>query len=254
MSLPRSGREYGSRGRVGLAVPQANPTAEPEIAALMPAGVSLLATRLTSTEPDPPTRFIGYLENLDATLRSYDVLQLDAVGFACSAASYLSGAQREAAVVAGIEARIGAPVITGGMAIRAALAALGLQRIAIVAPYPAVVVDASVAYFEAAGHEVVVHHRVVTRTADTRSIYELGSADALAAARQLDLSRADGLLLTGTGMPTLAAIEALGPELGRPVFSTNLCLAWALCRALGLEAPPGPHPLLNGWQARRVLL
>ncbi|MCU0761155.1 MAG: hypothetical protein MUF07_18405 [Steroidobacteraceae bacterium] len=143
-------------------MPQANPTAEPEAAALLPPGVSLLATRLTSTEPDPPTRFVGYLENLGTTLRSYDVLRLDAVGFACSASSYLVGAHREAAIVAELDARLGAPVITGGMAIRAALAALGLRRIAMIAPYPQVVVDAGAAYFTAAGHEVVVRHRVVT--------------------------------------------------------------------------------------------
>jgi maleate isomerase len=251
MSAPKHEREYGSRGRVGLAVPQANPTAEPETAALLPPGVSLLATRLTSAEPDPPKRFVGYLENLGTTLRSYDVLRLDAVGFACSASSYLVGAEREAAIVAELDARLGAPVITGGMAIRAALAALRLRRIAIIAPYPQVVVDAGAAYFTAAGHEVVRKHRVVTRTVDTRSIYELSSADALAAARQLDLSGAEGLLITGTGMPSLAAVETLGPELGIPVLSTNLCLAWALCRALGIDTPAGPHPLINGWQQRR---
>ena len=102
--------------------------------------------------------------------------------------------------------------------------------------------------------EIVLKHRVVTRTADTRTIYELGSADAIAAARGLDLAGADCLLFTGTGMPTLAAIETLGPELGIPVLSTNLCLAAALCRALGVEPPAGPHPLLNGWQSHRALL
>ena len=74
------------------------------------------------------------------------------------------------------------------------------------------------------------------------------------ARRGVDLAGADCLLFTGTGMPTLAAIETLGPELGIPVLSTNLCLAWSICRALGVTPPPGPHPLLNGWQARRALL
>lgn len=254
MNKRHPGREYGSLGRVGLAVPQANPTAEPEVAALLPPGVSLLSTRLTSTEPDPPTRFVGYLENLGTTLCSYDVLRLDAVGFACSASSYLVGAERESLLVGELSAQVGAPVITGGMAIRAALAALGLRRIAMIAPYPQAVVDAGAAYFTAAGHEIVVRHRVVTRTTDTRSIYELGSADVLAAARTLDFADADGLLITGTGMPSLAAIETLEPQLGIPVLSTNLCLGWALCRALGVELPPGPHPLMNGWQGRLRLL
>ena len=250
----RATREYGSRGRVGLAVPQANPTAEPETAALLPAGVNLLASRITSREPDPAKRFRAYLEDFGQTLATYDILKLDVIGFACSASSYVLGEQREAELVAAHAARMGCPVITCGLAIRAGLAAVGARRVAIVAPYPAFVVEACGAYFAAAGHEIVLKHRVVTRTADTRTIYELGSADAIAAARSLDLEGADCLLFTGTGMPTLAAIETLGPELGIPVLSTNLCLAWAICRSLGVTPPPGPHPLLNGWQARWAML
>jgi maleate cis-trans isomerase len=51
-------------------------------------------------------------------------------------------------------------------------------------------------------------------------------------------------------MPSLPAIRALGPSLGIPIISTNLCLAWALTRRLGLPVTAGPHPLLNGWQER----
>jgi maleate isomerase len=254
MSAQHPGREYGSRGRVGLAVPQANPTAEPEAAALLPAGISLLASRITSREPEPAVRFVAYLEDFGQTLASYDILKLDAIGFACSASSYLVGEKRESEITHALSQRMGCPVITGGQAIRAGLAAVGARRVAVIAPYPPFVVEACGGYFAAAGHEIVLRHRVVTRTADTRTIYELGSADAIAAARGLDLAGADCLLFTGTGMPTLAALETLGPELGIPVLSTNLCLAWAMCRALGVEPPAGPHPLFNGWQARRALL
>lgn len=243
-------REYGARGRLGIAVPQANPVVEPEFNALVPDGVSLIATRLVSSEPDQRTRFTNYFEDLGETLRSYDTLRLDALGFACTASSYLVGAEPEQALVAELSDRLGYPVITGGQAILSALSALGIQQLAVVAPYPQFVLDAGGEYLRAAGLTITVKHRVVTRTSDTRTIYELGSADAIAAAETLDLDGAQCLLFTGTGMPSLRAIDTLGAKLGIPVLSTNLCLAWALCMRIGAEPPGGTHPLFNGWQDR----
>lgn len=243
-------RDYGSMGRIGIAVPQANPTVEPEFAALLPRGTSLLTCRLASREADQHRRFAGYLENLPKTLETYDTLRPDIVGFACTASSYLLGEARETALVAEFEAAFGSPIVTGGQAILAALRALGARRLAVLAPYPEFVVEAGGRYLADAGFEIVSKLRITTRTSDTRTIYELGHRDALAGTRELDLSRADCLLFTGTGMPSLPAIRALGGELGIPVISTNLCLAWALVGRLGLSVPSGPHPLFNGWQER----
>jgi maleate isomerase len=244
------GRDYGSKGRIGIAVPQANPTVEPEFSVLLPSGTSLLACRLASREADQHRRFVGYLENLSKTLETYDTLRPDVIGFACTASSYLVGERRENELVAQFETAFGAPMITGGQAILAALRALGARRLAVLAPYPEFLVDAGSRYLAEAGFEIVSKLRVTTRMSDTRSIYELSHRDALAGTRDLDLSRADCLLFTGTGMPSLPAIRALGPSLGIPVISTNLCLAWALIRRLGFPVPVGPHPLLNGWQER----
>jgi len=243
-------RDYGSMGRIGIAVPQANPTVEPEFSALLPRGTSLLVCRLASREIDQGRRFIGYLEDLPKTLETYDTLRPDILGFACTASSYLLGATREIELVAQFEAAFGAPLITGGQAILAALHALGARRLAVLAPYPEFVVEAGGRYLADAGYEIVSKVRISTRSRDTCTIYELSHRDALAGVHELDLARADCLLLTGTGMPSLPAISALGERMDIPVVSTNLCLAWALSRRLGLRVPQGAHPLFNGWQER----
>jgi maleate isomerase len=242
-------REYGSRGRVGVSTPQANPVVEPEMSALLPAGVSLLVSRLVCAEPDQRLRFTAYMENLGDTLKSYDILKPEVLGFACTASSYVVGPEREKRLIDGVSEAAGYPIITGGQAIIAAMQSLGIKRVAVAAPYPQWVLDESHGYYAAAGFQVVTHRRIETRTTDTRTIYELSSRDGLAAARGMDVSSADALLFTGTGMPTLAAIEALG-DLGIPVLSTNICLPWAVSRSLGVTGAEGAHPLLNGWQER----
>ena len=56
---------YGWRGRVGLIVPPANMTVEPEVADMLPKGVSLHATRLPGQVSEDTSiglreRFEGY--------------------------------------------------------------------------------------------------------------------------------------------------------------------------------------------------
>ncbi|MDB5365225.1 MAG: Asp/Glu racemase [Rhodospirillales bacterium] len=70
-------------------------------------------------------------------------------------------------------------------------------------------------------------------TARRHPIFDLAD-DAVADA----LSRAcampgEGVLMTGTGMPTLHAMSMVAAS--KPVLSSNLCLAWSLLTSLGYE-------------------
>lgn len=201
-----SKEDYGSRGRVGVAPPQANPTVEPEFAACLPPHVSLLVTRLVSKCFEPRDRYVEYYEKLDSTLDSFDTLRLDAFAFACTAASYVAGIDRETKDMAAISAKRGYPIITGGQAIIAALKKLNVKKIVIGAPYPVWIIDMAKAYYQAGGFEILAAHRIVTASTDTRSIYELSAEDAIASVKAMDTKGADAILFTGSGMPSLRAI------------------------------------------------
>ena len=229
-------REYGPGGWVGVGVPQANPTVEAEMRRLMPADMEILTARLVSRAPTSVERLIDYYDGLGRTLDSYDVLRPDVFGFACTGSSYLVGAEREAEFVAEAEARLGCPFITAAQAILDALEALGVRRVALLAPYPADIVEAGVAFWQSAGLSVVQVMTIDLHSDDTRGIYALRSADALAALDGGVSGQAEALLMSGTGMPTLAALAPAAAQLGRPVLSSNYCLAWALRRALGEDA------------------
>lgn len=255
MESHMSKKDYGSKGRVGVGTPQANPTVEPEFAACLPPGVSLLVTRLVSKCFEPKDRYREYFENLDQTLDSFDTLKLDAFAFACTAASYLIGLDRESVEIAALSKKRGYPVITGGQAIIAALKKLGVKRIAAGAPYPAWVLDMCKTYYQAAGFEILSMTQIKIASADTRAIYELSADDAIAALKGMDTKGADCVLFTGSGMPSLRAIQEGQKLKGLPVLSTNLCMAWALADRLGLAGwGRGDHKLLNGWQERIATL
>ena len=245
-------RDYGSAACIGVAVPQANPTVEPEFQALAADGVSILTTRLQGSRTDSKNRLIGYLDGLQETLDAYDIAPLDAVAFACTGISYIVGDERCEGELKRLSEKFGYPIISAASAIRVALQHLGARKIAVFAPYPEWLSKLSYGYWANAGFDVVASASAPMDASDTRSVYKIRSQDIANNVGVLDMSEADALILTGTGMPTLKAIPALSEHLGLPVLSSNLCLAWAAMTKCGLKLPGGStvEPLFSGWKER----
>ena len=231
-------REYGRAGTIGVGVPQANTTVEAELRALVPDGVNLVTARLQGSRTDSRTRLLEYFQGLGATLDSFDVAPLRAFGFACTGSSYLLGVQKDRAAFAELSQQRGYAVIPATEAILDALKEIGGRRIALVSPYPDWLTEAGIAYWTEAGAEIVEVAKVAGDTADTRNVYDVTSADAVATAKRLRTRDFDALLMSGTGMPTLRAVGELSLAFSKPVLSSNLCLAWAMGRKLGLAGKP----------------
>ncbi|MCX7322931.1 MAG: hypothetical protein NTZ14_00515 [Hyphomicrobiales bacterium] len=216
---------------LGLITPMGNPCAEPEISILT--GAALLTARVTSRSADSRTRLGDYIGAIGPALASFDQAPLTAAGFACTC-YYLRGPEAEARDMAAHAERAGCPVITATEAIRAMCGALGLSRLALMAPYPAWLVDEAKRYFGAVGLEIVAHAGLPADLADTRGIYRLSPAAVADVAARLDHAGADAVLIGGTGMPSLPFVVA--EQLGKPVFSSNMALASALLSAQMDEA------------------
>lgn len=250
MDAPTRHADYGPRARVGVATPQANPTVEPEMRALLPAAVGVYATRLSHGSALLAERLEHYISHIPDAIRSFGPMRLAAFGFGCTGTSYHAGRQREDALAAAAERDCGVPVISAAQAIREALATLGARRIALLSPYPEDLAEAGYRYWQQADVPVIARLRVDPSLVDTHRIYEFTSADALAALRTLwqqpEARAADCVLASGTGMPTVGALRQFAGECSVPVLSSNLCLAWALLRRAAPElAPPAPMALLR---------
>jgi maleate isomerase len=245
-------REYGRAGLFGLLTPQGNPTAEPEMRILLPPQTSMLCARLTSRGDDLHRRLTDYFERLSTFIDQFDDTTFDAIGFACTGSSYGLGAEEERSQLASIETRKGYPVVTAAGAVEQALRALAIQAIALVSPYPAWLTDACRAHWERRGVRVTATLQLPPAS-PAQPIYAHTTAALLGRVKPFDTHGAEAVLLAGTGMPSLRALQPLEGAHGVPILSSNLCLAWALAKITG-RAQPGPESrLYGGWSSRLAI-
>ena len=210
---------------IGVGTPQANPTVEIEFQRFMQGPVHAMFTRLTSNAESPNDRLIEYMVQMPAALDSFDTMPLSAFAFACTGSAYLLGDEREEKITNELMQRHGIHVVTATQAIRRELEGRGATRIAMLAPYPVDLVEAAVKYWRRLGFDVINAHRIDVG-ADTRGIYTLSDAQVTAALADFDATGADIVLLSGTGMPTVAALQ----NSVAPMISSNLCLATEVLR------------------------
>ena len=223
--------EYGPV--LAVAVPQANPTVEPEMQALLSQDNSLLTARMTSLLQDSRARLIDYFDKLSQTLDQFDVAPVQVAGFACTGSSYLVGLEEDQLRLGNLTSARGYPVIGAAQAIKLALQTLGARRIALLSPYPDWLSAAGQAYWRACGFDLGPILTLPQELLDTRNIYGLRSRSVLEIFDQIDTSLCDAVLLSGTGMPTLRVIAQRYSSV--PILSSNLCLAWAMRCATAVQ-------------------
>ena len=242
--------DYATRARLGVLVPSGNTVAEPELRAMLPAGVGLFVTRLPLTGSSEP-ELMAMLDTLETGTRLLADAQPDAIAFHCTAVStwapHMAGEIR-ARMGDAIRARTGdalppsarpIPALATADAILAALAAFRARRVLLVTPYVAAVHQREIDWLTACGAKVVGggYMSVATNAAMARIPPETIRDRVLAEARGID---ADLCFISCTAIRSAGLIAPLEQALGIPVITSNQVLAWYALRHLGIaDAPAG---------------
>jgi maleate isomerase len=255
-------REYGKIARVGVALPPANTTVEPEMQILMPPGVSVCATRMISQGPTARQRLIDYAENVDSWVESFYGAELDAFFFACTGSCYLIGHDREIGMLNQVSKKWGMPVFSAASSITHALQSLRVGKLALISPYPEWLTEVASSHWKERGFDVVaVEHVVEGGPIDPtmRGIYAMRADQVGEAFGRLNdhpkWQSVEAVLITGVGMASMAAISQLSAKTPVPVISSMLCLAWAGLKGLGIANPTlaADGGLVTGAQMARWL-
>jgi len=229
--------------RLGVLVPSSNTTVEIELRDALPRDISLHVGRLPLTRiaAESIVEIVRPLEEESKKLATADV---DLILLGATAPSFFKGLGYDREVSTRIEAATGKPATTTSTALLEAIAALGVQRVALGAAYDDKVNAVAAAFLEANGIRVV--NSVGLGHVDNLRVGRLGIDTALDVGRAVNHPEAGAVVLACTNWVSMDAIEPLESELDKPVISTTQTSLWACLRRLGWTRPVrGGGALLN---------
>ncbi len=161
-----------------------------------------------------------------------------AVMWACTSGSFVLGPDGARAQTEALSRAAGVPAASTSQSFVAALAALGVARVAVAASYPRDIADLFAAYLTAAGVEVVA-----TSSAGIATGALVGELDPDQVRRLVtthDHAAAEAVLVPDTAMRTLDLVAELETELGKPVLTANQVTVWHGLRLAG-AGPVAPR-------------
>jgi maleate isomerase len=232
---------YGDHAKIGIIIPSGNITAEPQLQALLPPGVSIHTTRLkligSSSE-----QLLQMVENVeDAALLLADV-RPDLIVFHCTAVSTWNP-EMDTTICRRIEHVTGIQAITTASSLVQALRTLDVQRTVLITPYKDDINRREVAFLQ--------HHGIHTSKVIGLGIDHPGDMHAVDPSEWQRLvlenqaSDAHAYFISCTAVRSLEVIQTLEDSIGLPVITSNQVMLWHALRSVQITVPiPGFGKLL----------
>jgi maleate isomerase len=222
---------YCSRLRLGMLLPSSNLAAEPDLAAILPDGVSVHTTRL-KLAGSSVEELHAMTEKVEEGALLLKDASVDRIVFHCTGVSTLDPEMGDR-LNARIEGATGIPATSTAHALLDAFRTMNVTRIVMVSPYEQHVNDSETRFFKHFGIEVL-HDVGLGRTSGPRMI----AVEPEEWYRQVMANRrpdADAYFLSCTTIRALPVIAALERDTGKPVFSSNQAMVWHCLRKSGVE-------------------
>lgn len=225
--------------RVGVVVPPSNPVVEPELDALVGDDILPYSARLPRfTGMTLQQRNERYVPAYADALDSLEGIEAACAFIAMTGPTYQFGVEGDRELCGELSERFGLPVRTASLAIYEALTAMGLNRIHLVSPYPDWLTEQTMNYWSGAGINVVAVDHLLAHGEQFRA-YEMQTDEVVRHLRTVDPEPGCALLLSGTGMVSVASIYQMGHGGRVPILSSNLCGAWWILQQCGQRPGSG---------------
>ena len=215
--------------KFGYVIPSWNTVIEYETTRMLPPGTSAHFARIAHT--DDSRQSLEYMsEHFPDSADLLHHAKVDAICYACTAASFLRGPHVDREFMAATSTRLGVPTISMAGAIADAAGRLGCKRLSVAAPYEEWLLDLLVRYLAEVGFTV---DSAVGLGQQANILHTPEMAIELA--RRAWTPGSDGLVLSCSNFRTLEVIPEIERMFGVPVFTSNNAAVWALLSAGGWQ-------------------
>jgi maleate isomerase len=215
--------------RFGLLTPSSNTTQEPEFTAALPPAVSLHTGRVAYRDITPEEQDRCVLE-LESESRKLADAEVGCIVFAATAPTLAKGWGYDRELIKRMGDASGRPATTAATAFVDALTTLGVEKIAIGAPWSNTMNKPMVDFMQASGFRVV--HSEVVGFVHSIELGRVGPETAYELARKADRPDAEAVIMPGGNWASMPVVERLERELGKPVLVNNAVSLWAGLRLL----------------------
>ncbi len=219
--------------RIGLVILSTDHTAERDFRRICPEeGLGIYVNRILYENPTTPENLRSMQPRLtEGAALIFPDETLDAICYACTAASVVMGDGEVAAAIQA--AKPGVPVVTPTLAARLAFQALGVSRITLVTPYSPEVSAAMGRYF--VDHGLDLRQLTCFGMEDDREMARISTENIVTAALEALTEESQGLFLSCTALRSAEVAAEIEARCGRPVVTSNQASAWLSLRYAGIE-------------------
>ena len=223
---------YGDKERVGLILPAANCTMEPEFNAMKPDGVSVHATRVPLvTATTENLRRMG--ESTEQAAELLAIAGVTIIAYGCTSGSMIYGIGGDEKLISRIERTTSIPATTTATAVIHAFRKLGVEKVALASPYNEEVTQAVERFLERSGMKVVNTKRLSSygleaRQAPPEATYKL--------ACEVNTPESDAIFITCTNFKSITIIDNLEKDLQKYVVSSNIATMWDVLKRLNISS------------------
>jgi len=224
--------------RIGVVLPGANTTLEPELRAWFPRPVELLVQRIVrpgmlTLEDLPAER-----DRVAAAGEALSKEKVDLVVMGCTAAGFLAGPQGDLDFCNDLQAATGAPTVSAAGSMVAALRHSKAEAVTVVTPYGPLVNNALRGFLGDTGFRITAFQGF--EVTGVQELLALRERDVDDKARQAAAEPSDAIFIACSQLPTYGVLGALARDANRPAWSSIKAAAWNGCKALGLAVKQEP--------------
>lgn len=225
---------HGRLGRIGAIIPANNSVIEPEFWSVLPSGFALYATRILARGDLTPEAVVHMEQYVHRAADELAAAGVDVIVYCDMVTSFIMQPGWNEAKVAEMEDRLGIKMPSAWTALRDALAALGIRRIALGTPYPRAIHALASPFFASRGYDIVGD-----ATLDILKMNEVPNISTHRLANFVDHlphESADAIVLLATDLPTFSSIAAIEQKFDLPVLTSNQTILWRTLRGLSCNA------------------